>query len=98
MHVLKVRIQQYVVKERQFPPGLGNLPKLDGYDSEIVDGWGRPFLYSISNNCVRICSLGEDGLKASGSMQADIEGVFTLNPSKVATEDRLPWDLEPEIK
>ena len=68
-----VRIHMYMLDNREYPPDLSVLPERKGYDNRVIDGWGRPLLYSVDENgIISVSSLGRDGKPGGEGLDADI--------------------------
>jgi hypothetical protein len=59
----KMRIFQYVRTNGELPQNLDYLPKIDGHSNSVLDGWGRPIIFSIDDRdgIIYLKSLGESG-------------------------------------
>lgn len=79
MYSCKMRIIQFISKEKKFPSKLADLPKIKGYDSGITDGWQRKLLVKMdSNGIVEIKSFGKDGTFGGDGENSDMIGIFAV--------------------
>jgi len=57
-----VQIHDYVELNGKIPGKLSSIPKREGYDNSVKDGWGRALLYSHDEDgTITITSYGKDG-------------------------------------
>jgi len=63
MFETKRRIIRYAHIHNELPKNLDSLPKLEGHANSVLDGWGRPIIYSVSDGqeIVFLKSFGESG-------------------------------------
>lgn len=76
MYVIFYRVVKYVEKNGDLPKNILDLPKREGANNRINDGWGRRIMYSIENNKVILKSFGKDGKPGGTGESADIIGQF----------------------
>lgn len=78
MDITQQRILAYVAAHRRLPASLLELPKVQGRDSEISDGWGRPIRYAVNGRTVTLSSLGKDGLPGGTGENSDVDLTFAV--------------------
>ena len=97
MHVTKRRIIQYARVHNQLPPDLVSLPPMSGYDTSVIDGWGRPLSYQTnSKGIVTLQSLGRDGVAGGSGDDAEIVRSFPARNTQDTWSDELvEWSKSP---
>ncbi len=77
MHAMKRRVLQYAKAHDELPKSLATLPKMEGYDSSLKDGWKRDILFRVADSTVvSLRSLGRDGVIGGSGEDADIVRSF----------------------
>jgi hypothetical protein len=76
-------IHDYQEKKHALPDSLAQLASADlkhgvrrmDPDGTVRDGWGRPFVYTVSGNSYRVVSYGRDGKPGGVGLDADVSNV-----------------------
>lgn len=77
MEILKRRLLRYAQLHGELPKSLADLPKLEGYDNGVQDGWKRDIIYEVSRlGVVTLRSLGRDGIAGGVGEDADLVRSF----------------------
>jgi hypothetical protein len=96
MQVIKRRILRYASTNGTLPTALDQLPRMEGYDNEVVDAWGKPIDLHIKDDKVTLTSYGRDGMPGGTGDDADMVGVFKAKTATGAWADELcNWDIDP---
>jgi Type II secretion system (T2SS), protein G len=96
MHMMKRRILRYAAANGSLPPSSDQLPRVEGYANEVVDGWGRPILWQVESDEVTLTSYGRDGVPGGTGEHADMVGVFRTKTSEGRWANELcEWRHDP---
>ncbi len=76
------RMNIYMQQQRSPPAKLDDLPKSDGYANSIVDGWGRPLLYTLRDDGYELTSFGKDRKPGGTAADADLVQRFRFVDGK----------------
>lgn len=63
-------LHRYTVEHGRFPDTLSQIESVA--PRSIVDGWGRPFRYSVTDGFFSVCSYGRDGVPGGDGLDEDI--------------------------
>jgi hypothetical protein len=90
MEDIDAAISQYKEKTGGLPRSLGELipanPHLfNGKDGNIIDAWGRPFLYSVEGDTYVMKSLGRDGKPGGVGLDCDLTNTDRFPPGSGVT-------------
>jgi hypothetical protein len=90
MQVLKRRVLQYAHTHGELPSSLAVLPKMEGYDSSIRDGWKRDIIFEVSaSSGVSFRSSGRDGIVGGSGEDADIVRSFSARDAQGRWSDEM---------
>ncbi|QEG24819.1 type II secretion system protein GspG [Mariniblastus fucicola] len=94
-----VRMHLYMLEHRECPDSLSELPKRDGYMNRTTDGWGRPLIYSVSDDgVISLSSLGRDGMVGgTGDDRDDTRRFRTRNDDGTLNIDDDLWTVTSEV-
>jgi hypothetical protein len=96
MHVMKRRILRFASVHGVLPKTADQLPRMNGYDNGVVDGWGRPILWHIDGEKVTMTSYGRDGIPGGTGEDVDMIGVFSVKTETGVWADELcEWEVDP---
>jgi hypothetical protein len=95
----QVRIHVYMLKHRDYPSSLADLPTREGYANCITDGWGYPLLYNVDDDgVISLTSLGQDGAVGGNGDNKDITRRYrTRNTDGKLNIDDEFWIVDSEI-
>jgi hypothetical protein len=87
----KRRIMRYAHIHNELPEKINSLPKIEGHVNSVLDGWGRPIIYSHDekNGNVTLISLGENGDPDCKSNKSCIVRHFKTNTEEGEWVDEL---------
>jgi hypothetical protein len=96
MHMMKRRILRYASAHNAAPTTLDQLPFIDGYHNDTVDGWRRPIDWKADGDKVTFISLGRNGKSGGVGEDADMVGVFLMKNSNGHWADEFSdWETDP---
>jgi hypothetical protein len=96
MHMMKRRMLRYASAHNAAPTTLHQLPSIDGYLNDTIDGWRRPIEWKADGDKVTFISLGRDGKSGGVDEDADMVGVFFMKDSNGQWADEFrEWEVDP---
>lgn len=95
---LKERIENYIEIHNSLPENLKELPRLNGGNNAINDGWGNPIIYKRvdKNYEIVLSSLGKDLKEGGIGFNTDIIGRFhPIDDSGQLIKGKTLWAQDP---
>jgi hypothetical protein len=96
MHMMKRRILRFATAYGVLPNTIDELPRIEGFDNGVKDGWGRPILWRIEAEKVILTSYGRDGVPGGVGEDTDLVATFLPKTTTGAWADELcDWEIDP---
>lgn len=88
MIVIETRTRLCWENNGNIPASLSELPKIEGRDNRIIDGWGRKITYEVKGTKVTLASLGENGKSGTTAANQNIIHSFDVSEERGAKKPR----------
>jgi hypothetical protein len=90
LRIYKLCLVQYFEENAKYPnheQGLSSLVNNGCLDRLIIDPWGNPYVYTLSQNTVSITSLGSDGKLGGVNEASDVKMEWNICQKSCSKHD-----------